>query len=136
MNRGEGLVIREFKSIEGIDLIVKSRKSAVFFEVEGQQIYGCSFEFSPKVFAELVEYLQAVATVAWENFVPKEADSLASDYFEYYDKEFDNNGYIAYRNRWIHLERPSLESPRFYKFNKRKMESFLFDLKKYKEAPQ
>lgn len=119
-----------FRTENGIDLIIKSRKSAVIFEIEGQEQYGCSLEFTLEGFQELVSYLENVSNSAWINLIPKEADSLGADYYEYYDKELDNNGYLTTRDFFLFLERPSLDSSRFYKFNKRKMESFLYDLKK------
>ncbi|MGG0891667.1 hypothetical protein [Cytobacillus horneckiae] len=121
---------RVFKSKNGIELIVKNRKSAVFFEILGHGHYQAVLEFTSLKFENFITHLEDISNKAWDNFTPKEADSFGSDYYEYYDKEFDNNGYLTIRDDWIFIERPSLDSPRFYKFNKRKMESFLCDLKK------
>lgn len=121
---------KTFKTEDGIDLIVKSRKHAVIFEIPNHKHHQATLDFSPLVFDDFVSHLETVSKKAWANISPKEADSLGSDYYEYYDKEFDNNGYLTLRNNWIFVERPSLESSRFYKFNKKKMESLLYDLKK------
>jgi hypothetical protein len=121
---------RIFKSNNGIELIVKNRKSAVIFEILGLEHYQANLEFAPLEFENFIVHLEDVSNKAWNNFAPKEADSLGSDYYEYYDKEFDNNGYLTVRDDWIFIERPTLDSPRFYKFNKRKMESFIYDLKR------
>jgi hypothetical protein len=119
-----------FKSKNGIELIVKSRKSAVFFEILGHEHYQATLEFTASEFENFIVHLEDISNKAWNNFSPKEADSLGSDYYEYYDKDLDSNGYLTVRDDWIFIERPSLDSSRFYKFNKRKMESFLYDLKK------
>jgi hypothetical protein len=122
--------VRIFKTENSIDLIVKSRKSAVFFEVENHKHYQCLIEFTKEGFEEFVKYIEEIANKSWGGLIPKEANSLGADYYEYYDKELDNNGYLTVRDYWLLLERPFLDSSRFYKFNKRKMESFLYDLKK------
>jgi hypothetical protein len=79
---------------------------------------------------EFIEYIQLVSSKVWNNLTPKEAQSEASDFFEYYDKELDNNGYLRIGESILLIERPSLESNRMYQFNKRKMESFLYVLLK------
>lgn len=121
---------RFFKTKNGIDLIVKNRKSAIFFEIEEHEHYQCLLEFSQEGFKEFVEYIEEISNKSWVGLTPKEADSLGADYCEYYDKELDGNGYLTHKDYWFLMERPSLDSSRFYKFNKRKMESFLYDLKK------
>ncbi|MFO1442847.1 hypothetical protein KDN24_06415 [Bacillus sp. Bva_UNVM-123] len=122
-----------FSSSSGMELIIKNRKSAVIFEMNHNQLnseHGVTFEFTPNEFNELYKYLETISHESWANFSPKEADSLGADYYEYYDRELDNNGYLRVRENELIIERPFLESNKLYQFNKRKMESFIYDFKK------
>jgi len=92
--------------------------------------YVFDFRFASEQFKELFQYLQAIANEAWGNIIPKEPNSISSDYDEYYDSELDNNGYLSITQYGLKMERPALTSNRLYKFTKRKMESFLWDLEK------
>lgn len=91
--------IRTFKAENGLGLIIKNRKSAVIFEIEvdsnaqENKDYEFLFQFPPEDFKELLEYIEAIANKSWLNLIPKEANSMGADYFEYYDKKLDNNGY-------------------------------------------
>lgn len=118
--------IRKFEN----GLVVKSEKSKVIFENNSGKKYTKIFLFTDCEFKEFIEYIQFVSNQVWKNIIPKEAQSEASDYYEYYDKELDNNGYLMIGENNLSIERPSLESNRMYQFNKRKMESFLYDLQK------
>lgn len=136
-------------------LIVRHRKSAVFFERETDlSIDGCvsyfskdktlyiergelsnKYTFSEDEFREFVAYMEQIANEAWTNFKPKEADSLGADYADYYDREFDSEGSLWLGKYYISLDGPSqpkTDNPiaRLYKFNKRKFESFIYDLRK------
>jgi len=57
------------------------------------------------------------------NIRPKKAFSLGADY----DRELDNNGYLWITKNKVSIKRPSIDNVRLYQYNKRKMESFLFD---------
>lgn len=136
-------------------LIVRHRKSAVFFERETDlSIDGCvsyfskdktlyiarselsyKYTFSEDEFNEFVAYMEQIANEAWTNFKPKEADSLGADYADYYDREFDSEGSLWLGKYYISLDGPSQPKTnnriaRLYKFNKRKFESFIYDLRK------
>ncbi|QNR65479.1 hypothetical protein IAQ67_16460 [Paenibacillus peoriae] len=122
-----------FTGIDGLELIVNSRKSAVIFEMNHNQMNNkCSvtYNFEIKDFIELYKYVEIISNESWDNFTPKEANSLGADYYEYYDREHDNNGYLYLREDMLKIDRPLLESNKLYQFNKRKMESFIYDLKK------
>ncbi|WP_407845535.1 hypothetical protein [Clostridium tetani] len=92
-----------------------------------------SFTFDLDTFKELFEYFKEVSTKSWSNINPREADSLGADYDEYYDRQLDNNGSLSIRKNMLLIERPALESNKLYQFNKRKMESFLYDFRKIME---
>lgn len=124
---------RRFMDKEGYGLIVKQRKGKVIFcldDISKVDVHGkVNLQFEKTVYKELLEHLRAVAEITWDNFVPKDATSEASDYYEYYDREFDNNGYMGIRLNGLQLERPCEDSKdKFYQFNKRKFQSFLYDL--------
>lgn len=142
-----------FADKEGQELIVKHRKSAVFFEgkvdISKPNSYGVRhneyicikelrklYNFSKEVFEEFIAYCEKISNESWSNFEPKVADSMGADYEDYYDKEFDNNGSLSIRAGIISIEAPYTqlksngEIVRFIKFNKRKFESFVFDLRR------
>ena len=123
---------RTFKTITGLELVIKSRKSAVIFEIDKSETNG-SYDFLLKFtlegFKELLKYIEDISNKCWSNLNPKEADSFGSDYYEYYDRELDNNGYLSFRDNALFIERPSLDSRRLYQFNKKKMESFIYDFR-------
>lgn len=141
-------------------LIVQHRKSAVFFlhetdlSIEGYvsplwsdktpvikpSELNRKYIFSEDEFKEFVAYMEQIANEAWKNFIPKEADSLGADYAEYYDRDFDNEGSLWVGKYYINLHgpanQPKTDNPmvRLYKFNKRKFESFIYDLRKALEG--
>lgn len=130
-----------FTSKNGMELIIKSRKSAVIFEMNPAQLNGkhaVDFDFDRAVFESLVTHIETVAYESWwtPTFGPKEAQSAGADYDEYYDRELDNNGSLSLRGITFRMNRPALDNVRLYQFNKRKMESFLYDLKKIVVLPE
>lgn len=128
---------KSFASVNGLELIVKNRKSAVIFEVEQDQAgesYTFLFEFTAEVFGELLKHIEDISDESWANINPRDADSWASDYYEYYDKQLDNNGYLSFKKNALFIERPTNVSSRLYQFNKRKMETFIYDFRKKVEV--
>ncbi|MDR6779410.1 MULTISPECIES: hypothetical protein [Paenibacillus] len=125
---------RVFTCSNGTELIVKHRKSAVILEMNQNQInnkYNVTYNFELRDFVELYNYIKMIANEAWTNLSPKEANSLGSDYYEYYDKELDTNGYLRIGKNTIFIDRPALNGLKLYLFNKKKMESFIFDFEKF-----
>lgn len=135
----------------GQELIVKHRKSAVFFQGkadvtksnsygERHKEYVCIkelnklYDFSKEEFKRFIVYCQTIANESWKTFEPKEADSLGAEYDDYYDRDFDNNGRLSVQPESISIEGPYTqlksdgEIVRLIKFNKRKFESFVFGL--------
>lgn len=110
------------------ELIIKHRKSAVFFEYVGnaentemykpylQWGYGketirgeaiphykrseldVGFNFDDKGQKELYEYLIQIGREAWSNFEPKVADSMGADYDSYFDKDIQDEGNLSFGN--------------------------------------
>ncbi|MCA1064774.1 hypothetical protein QTG56_24520 (plasmid) [Rossellomorea sp. AcN35-11] len=141
-----------FEDVNGLKLIVKHRRSAVFFEgianIEKPNIYKgndhrsyiCitelkrTYTFSGEIFQELCDYCNQIAFESWSIFTPKPIDGLGAEYDDYYDKDFDNNGRLSISELGMDIEGPYTqlksdgEVVRLIKFNKRKFESFLYDL--------
>ena len=117
-----------FQAVDGRMLKVVHRKSALLFELtEDAKGHKFSFHFDAETFRALIQHIDESAAVSWDKLVIKEADSFGNDYWEYYSKELDNNGYLSIKPLVLDTERPVLESLELYKFNKAKMGTFLFD---------
>ena len=125
---------KEFIDKYGSDLIIEHNKSNIVFKTEDKNIkndYKLKLYFDESVFNEITQYLENIASEIWKDFSPKVANSLSSEYEEYYDKKYDNNGYLdIYKDNIICIYKPDKECPYMYKFNKRRTESFVYDLKK------
>lgn len=77
------------------------------------------------------EYLKAVkeaADNAWPNIKPKVADSWGADYDEMYDTKRDVNYEIGGLRRVVQICGYPEDDQANYDFNKRRMQSYLFDL--------
>lgn len=124
--------IKSFVDTDGLELVVKSRKSAIIFELKENQEkeYNFKFIFNLNMFDSLYEYIKSEANECWTGIILKEADSIGSDYCEYYDKELDSEGCLDFIENGLRIERPALENKRLYQFDKRKIQSFLYDFKK------
>lgn len=98
----------------------------------GNNINQLKFTFTPDIFHDIIETLTTDASHIWKNFTPRVAESLGSDYDEYYDRKLDNNGYlsISVTHHSITCTRPLDTSSKLYQLNKRKTESLLYDLTK------
>lgn len=149
-------------------LIIRHRKSAVFFErvgnsentkmyephiqwgneketIRGEAIphYNRSeldvgFNFNEQERKEFCDYLKHIGSESWANFEPKVADSMGADYDSYWDKDMEDEGNLSFgdgRRSFLEFSAPFQPARkdgtvRLYKFNKRKFESFIFDLEK------
>ena len=145
---------RIFTDSNGEQLIIRHRKSAVFFMrdadltkankykspyAKGDYValeeIERKYKFSDEMFKELLNYLEIIALEAWSGFEPKVADSLGADHYEYYDSEFDGNGYSSINKEHLFVEGAAAQPKengslvRLYKFNKRKFESFIYDFR-------
>lgn len=123
-----------FKTINGMDFIVRDVKNFIIFEInQDSEDYKFSFNFEEDVFLKLITYIEESCNKKWTNFEPKEATNLRSDYFEYYDKKLDNNGYLSLLDNGFKIERPSLDSLKLYQLNKARLESLMYDIYKLKK---
>lgn len=114
-------------------LVVKHRRSAIILENAHGKSEAVSHFMYPFTETELVdfsEYLHQAANEAWKGITPKEAQSMGADYDEYYDRRYDNNGYLTLTDEGVKIEAPHLSKDTLYQFNKAKIQSFLFDLER------
>ncbi|MBL1228176.1 hypothetical protein IW492_02880 [Enterococcus sp. BWB1-3] len=119
-----------FYSTDNKELLVVTNKSNIQLTLsckEPAMDKKWIFEFDDYQFQELTKYLIEQGNKLWNGFEPKEAKSFSGDYDEYYDREFDNNGYLSFQGLKLTLTGPWAESERLFQFNKRKLESFIFD---------
>ena len=126
-------MIKEFIDDSGVNLIIENNKINIIFKTDDKNIkrdYYLNLNFKKEIFKEIIKYLERISSNIWKDFKPKVADSLSSDYEEYYDKKYDNNGYLCIGENSLKMERPYIDCPYMYKFNKRRMESFIYDLNK------
>ena len=128
------MVSKEFIDKYGVNLVVEHNKTNIIFKTDVKNIkneYYLKLYFTESVFKEIVDYLENIANEIWKGFNLKVADSVSSDYVEYYDRKYDNNGYLSILKNYVFsIERPYKDIPYMYKFNKRRMESFIYDLRK------
>lgn len=127
--------MKEFIDKYGANLIIKHNKSNIILETDNKNIknnYFLILHFEDDTFKELRSYLETIAKQIWCDFTPKEANSFSSDYEEYYDRKYDNNAYLnLYINGALRIEKPDSNSSYLYKFNKKRTESFIYDLAKF-----
>ena len=112
-------------------LVVKHRRSAIIFENangKNEKQVDFKYAFTDEELQEFVDYLTEIANEAWNNVKPKEATTIGADYWEYYDRKCDNNGYLRIQKSGIWIEAPHLSKDTLYQFNKAKIESFIYDL--------
>lgn len=118
---------RTFKDEHGGKIIVRTNRSNIQIHTEEKQILDYRFYLDS---VEILHYLKEQATKVWKSFRPKEADSFGADYWEFYDKNTDNNGYLEVSKEALVFQSPSDETTLLYQFNKRKMESFIYDMER------
>lgn len=118
---------KAFKNDDGHELIVAVNGSNIEVHTNNKQVIDYEFHVDDM---RLLDYLMAQASHIWKDFEPKLADSLRSDYFEFYDRKTDNNGYLRVSRNRIYFESPSEETTLLYRFTKLKLEGFMYDLQK------
>lgn len=117
-----------FNDGHGRKLIVRVNRSNIQIHTEEKQILDYRFYLDSD---EILHYLKEQAIKIWKSFRPKEADSFGADCADFYDKATDNNGYLEYRDEMLIFGSPSKETTLLFQFNKRKMESFIYDMESW-----
>lgn len=109
-------------------LIVRVNRSNIQIHTERKDLLDYQFDLN----VELFKFLKEQVVKVWKTFTPKAADSFGADYWEFYDRNTDNNGYLEIRyldiRNELKFESPSDETTLLYQFNKRRMESFIYDI--------
>ena len=125
---GRILKERVFEDGHGRKVIVRVTRSNIQIHSEKKDLLDYRFYLDS---TDLLKFLKEQALRIWKSFHPKEADSLSSEYFEFYDRRTDANGYLEFRDETLILESPSEETTLLYQFNKRRMESFIYDMESW-----
>lgn len=117
-------------SIKG--LVIKDNKTNVsIYEDKNKHEFDLRILFTEEEFKCFVRHLEILSSQVWKTLNIKEADNYGSDYFEYYDRVLDSNGYLRLAKTKqgieVKLERPTRNEDKVYQFNKQKMGTFLFD---------
>lgn len=101
----------------------------------GTRISGIISEEEAK---NLYNFLLFKAKDKWKDFEIKDVTSAGNDYYEYYDRKFDNNGFasLIHLYRWLSFDcvytgSKDVKTRIAYKFNKAKMQTYLYDLRKF-----
>ncbi|EJF02183.1 hypothetical protein [Liquorilactobacillus mali] len=123
-----------FRDESGTQVLVRINRSNI-------EIYGADFErpsFSIDKSKDILNFIYKGALSVWKDFKPREAFSEGSDYDEFYDKKTDNNGYLSVNNQKLNFSREYLQGKTllWYRFNKAKCQSFIFDIKNMLEVSE
>lgn len=82
-----------------------------------------------KINDELYKALDDAGKIAWKCLNYQEISGFGNDYWEYYDREFDNNGYAGFHGKYlVEFDRPSEDNEKLHQFNKAKFQTFMYDL--------
>ena len=119
---------RVFEDEHGRKLIVRVNRSNIQIHTERKDLLDYRFYLDN---IDLLKFLKKQAEKVWKTFAPREADSFGADYSEFYDRKTDNNGYLDVGEEVLVFESPSKETTLLYQFNKRKMESFIYDMESW-----
>lgn len=119
---------------------IKKLKTNIELHVNSEKMRE-QIEFTKEEFKNFVDELKGKAITIWKDkFELKEISSMGNDYWEYYDRKYDNNGYLSVGKRtngyMVTIERPCEDSHRFYQLNKAKSQTFLNDCIKLMEDTQ
>lgn len=117
------MIERVFTDEHKRKLIVRVNRSNIQIHTEKKDLLDYQFDLN----VELFKFLKEQAVKVWKAFTPKAANSFGSDYWEFYDRNTDNNGYLEIRNE-LKFQSPNDETTLLYQFNKRRMESFIYDI--------
>lgn len=123
-----------FRDELGTQVLVRINRSNI-------EIYGVDKDapsFSIDKSKDILNFIYKGALSVWKDFKPKEAFSEGSDYYEFYDRKTDTNGYLSVNNHKISFNRRYLQGKTllWYRFNKAKCQSFIFDVRNMLEVPK
>lgn len=86
----------------------------------------------------LYNFLLSKAKDKWKTIEIKDVTSAGNDYYDYYDRKFDNNGFAGLNPSsrelsfdCVYTGSKDVKTRIAYKFNKAKIQTYLFDLRKF-----
>lgn len=86
----------------------------------------------------LYNFLLSRAKDKWKTIEIKDVTSAGNDYYDYYDRKFDNNGFADLNPSsrelsfdCVYTGSKDVKTRIAYKFNKAKIQTYLFDLRKF-----
>lgn len=120
-----------FIDITGKKLYVGPVRKSVEFLTNTEETKKCdTFTFSDEELQSLISYLISLGQRVDPDFTPRDCFSTGSDYYEYYDRTHDNNGYLSVTTgKTIIFDRPHGSIERLYLMTMSKLKSLVYDLK-------
>lgn len=121
---------KRLTTITGTEIIIRQRKTTVLIELVHNDPNETSYtlQFTPEGYVDAMDTIKAAAHQAWPNIKPKKYTSVSSHYHGYFDEELSGYGFLIIgTSDQIAITKPDGQNKRMYQFNKRRMESFLFD---------
>lgn len=134
-----------FTDTQNKQLIIQTVKRGIeiFFDEndfttqEQKKLNRINYSFTRQHISKIYEQLFETAKKLYPTLQLKEVTNLQTDYAEYYDKEFDNNGgagiHVNSKENSIILnfDVPAyhLGSQRLFRFTRAKIETYLYDLR-------
>lgn len=119
-------------------LCVYRKGKSIIFENASVNPYQrrVDFKFTKEQYVCFYHQLHEMANNIWSDLKLQGVTGFGNDYGEYYDRELDNDGSASIGVDVISFSPPAphLESNRLYRFTKTKMQTYLYDLKKYSGA--
>lgn len=119
-------------------LYVYKKGKSIIFENASINPYQrrVDFKFTKEQYACFYRQLLEMANNVWSDLKLQDVTGFGNDYGEYYDRELENDGSASIGVDVISFSPPAphLESNRLYRFTKMKMQTYLYDLKKYSGA--
>lgn len=111
---------------------------SIILELGGDPPYPAYVEFllNDAEYTFYYESLSRLAKEIWTDLELKDVTGAGNDYSEYYDREFDNDGSASIGATGISFRLPAyhLGSNRLYRFTKTRVQTYLYDLRKYVEG--
>ena len=119
----------------GPPIRITSRPGAVTIDLVAPQSdvntdpeqYNIDLTFDEKGFIDCLSRIQKAATDAWPNIQPLASKAFEQHYYEGFDSQHQDYGYLSLGDRALRFGQPIDDKARLYAFEERKMQSFLFD---------
>ncbi|MGQ2381759.1 hypothetical protein ACT543_03740 [Lactiplantibacillus plantarum] len=104
--------------VDELKIVVKAHNISLFSK-------RSEFVITPKI----IRAFEDAGRQAWKMMNYHDVTGFGNDYYEYYDKKLDNNGYLGIRGDCLVIDRPYESDDKLYQFNKARFETFMYDLR-------